>query len=98
MRDIVLAAARHDKSSRGAPLLRRTPLTLHSAVRLAAPTTNMNSRRLPVAPCADSMQHGPVLDLSEHSTTFPRLAAASCRRLWRLHPVFGLAGAHAGPD
>ena len=39
MRAILLPAARHGKSSRGTPRLRRLPGTLHGALRLAARTT-----------------------------------------------------------
>ena len=80
------------------PSLCGVPLILHGAARLEAPTTNLNSWRLLPAPCADSMQHGPVLHSSERPSTFPKLATVSCHRLWRLRRVFGLAGAHAGPD
>ena len=47
MRGTLLLALRHRKSSRGTPRLRRVPLTLHGALRLAARTTNLNSWRAP---------------------------------------------------
>ena len=100
MRAILRAASRHGKSSRGTPRPRRMPGTLHGAPRLAVLTT---AHVLGF----DSLQALGTLDLSLVCSPLIRaptlLATASSvlnpfRRLRRRHRVFGLAGAHAGPD
>ena len=99
MTGILLADDQQGKSSRGTPRLRRVPGNLHGALRLAVPPESLSPW---LWLCAD------VVGASTGVTFLPqpyglgyiclKRDALSSRRLWRLPRVFGLAGAHAGPD
>ena len=87
---ILPAASRHSKSSRGTPRLRRQPGTLHGALRLAVPTTALNSwLRL----LADTAKAQAALTFSSI-----HLSADVSARSALLHPVAASGGVLAYLD
>ena len=78
---ILRPAARHRKSSRGTPRLRRLSGTLHGALRLAAPTTGLDSWLRPLtdtgrSSCVDLLLHYSRTDTPSRSELVHPVAAS----------------------